>query len=138
MLVNDIAWFFGAKASIEGGMTVTRCRLEPLPGERLAREHVRVGRATWGEEAPRLARDVVREIEADVGAPDERDVDAAASAGIMPAVCGSWRITTSSGRTSRASAAALISQRRSYAARSASPAARRRRRSRGAGCGAAS
>jgi hypothetical protein len=41
--VNGIAWFFGENASIDGGITAHPCRVETLPGEHLAREHVRVG-----------------------------------------------------------------------------------------------
>ena len=46
---------------------------------------------------------------------------AARMAGSIPAVCGSWRITTSPGRSISTSAAALAAHRRSYALRSASP-----------------
>ena len=45
--------------------------IEPLPGERLSREHVRVGVGdVWAQEVPCVVREVVRPVEADVAAPD--------------------------------------------------------------------
>ena len=47
--------------------------VQPLPRERLAREHVGVGLGDVGlEERPRLAGELVRVVEPDVAAPDHR------------------------------------------------------------------
>ena len=88
------------------------CMVEALPHERLAREHVRVRHTEIGhEEAPGLARDVIGEIEPDIARQITGTSVAARRAGSIPAVCGSWRITTSPGRSISSSAAALAAHR---------------------------
>ena len=88
------------------------------------------------EEAPRLAREVVGQVEADVRPPDQRDA-APPAAGEHP---GGLRVVEDhdvAGRTPRRARRALASQRRSYASRSASPSGPPSPRSRGGGCAGA-
>ena len=74
-LVNDMRLVLGRERVDRRRDDHHARRVEPLPRERLAREHVGVGLfEVRDEEPPRLAREVVGKVEADVRPPDERDV----------------------------------------------------------------
>ena len=65
--VNAIAWFFGEKASIDGGITVSLAGSRPSQMIGATREHVGVRPLDVGDqEPPSFAREVVGRIDAHV------------------------------------------------------------------------
>ena len=112
--------------------------VEPLPGVARAREDVGVGALDVGdEEAPRLAREVVGHVEADVRAPDDRHARLDQRRDHARRSAGRAGARRRAGR--RAAPAARRARRRRARRRRARrrPAARRRRRSRAGGCAGA-
>jgi hypothetical protein len=66
------SWFFGAKASIEGGIHDDAVLVEIVPAKRRPREDVDLGLLhERQQEAPRLPRFVVRNVHPHVAAPDD-------------------------------------------------------------------
>ena len=121
-------WFFGEKASIDGGMIADARAVQALPDERRAGEHDALGlapRTGAGTPRPRARARSARPRRR--GSARRRAHPARAARGTRPAVCGSCSITTSPARPARASSRGVpraASPRR--CARSASRAARRR------------